>query len=204
MDKEGNGIMPGKPRERWPGLRRSPKIFLTTKLLLLAVLILLPCFSACAQNTLPPKPPLTLPFAVQKAGNKVETDLRIVEHRPYYFRLRFSFKEHDQDDRARVKKLVGDDYQDKYGAPGIPTPLRLKVSVIDPAGERLLVDKDIQDLRLRSWGGDSFSKHIDIIKLKPGIYRVSVESLQDAPELVGTPTALVIYYDPNSTTLPRN
>lgn len=185
-------------------LKMSPHRLPKVKLLLLAVLILLPWFSACAKEAQPPKPPLTLPFAVQKAGSKVETDLRIVEYRPYYFSLRFNFKEGDRADRARVNKLVGDDYQDKYGDPGVPTPLKLKISVIEPAGERVIVDKEVSGLRLRSWGADNFDKHIDMIKLKPGIYRVSIESLQDAPELIGTPIALRIYYDPNSTTLPIN
>lgn len=196
--------LPGK-QGRWrQSLKRSPHRLLKAKLLLLAMLILLPWFSVCAKDVQPPKPPLTLPFAVQKAGNKVEMDLRIVEYRPYYFSLRFNFKEGDRADRARVKKLVGDDYQDKYGDPGVPTSLRLEISVIEPAGERVIVDKELSDLRLRSWGGDNFDKHIDMIKLKPGIYRVRVENLQDAPELTGTQTALRIYYNPNSTTLPIN
>lgn len=186
-------------------MKRSPYRLLKDKLLLFAVLILLPFpwFSACAKDAQPPKPPLTLPFAVQKAGSKVETDLRIVEYRPYYFSLRFNFKEGDRADRARVKELVGDN--EEYGGDhGVPTPLKLKISVIEPAGEREIVDKEVSDLRLWSWGGDNFDKHIDYIKLKPGIYRVSIESLHDAPELVGTPTVLVIYYNPNSTTLPIN
>lgn len=192
MDEKG--WLPGK-QEKWrQSLKRSPHRLLKAKLLLLGVLILLPWFSACAQNTLPPKPPLILPFAVQKAGNKVETDLRIVEENEYIFSLRFGFKKGDRADRTRVKKLVGDDYQDKYGDPGVPTPLRLKISVIEPAGERVAVEKEVSDLRLRSWGGDSFDKHIDYIQLKPGLYRVSVENLQDAPELLGVQTSLGIGY----------
>ena len=140
---------------------------------------------------------------MQKAGSKVETDLRIVEYRAYYFSLRFNFKGDDETEYARVKELVGDNKE--YGGDhGVPTPLKLKISVIEPAGERVIVDKVVSDLRLWSWGADHFFKHIDYIKLKPGIYRVSVESLQDAPELIGTPTALRIYYDQNSTTLPIN
>lgn len=180
-----------------------PRLF-KAKLLLLAVLILLPCCSACARDAQPPKPPIVLPFAVQKAGNKVETEMRIVEHREYIFSLRFSYKKSDQTDRARVKKLVGDDYQDKNGNPGIPTPLKLKISAIEPTGERIIVDKEVLELRLRSWGGEFFDKHIDYIKLLPGNYRVSVESLQDAPELVGIPTALRIGYMAKSTPIPTN
>ena len=178
-----------RKRGRW---RQGSIRLLNVKLLFFAILIILPWFSACAKDAQSPKPPIVLPFAVEKAGNKVETEMRIVEHREYTFSLQFSYKEGDQADRARVKRLVGDDMQDKNGDPGIPTPLKLKVSVIEPAGGRVIVDKEIQKLRLRSWGGDSFDKHIDYIKLEPGHYRVSIESLQDAPDLTGIPVALVI------------
>lgn len=183
--------LPGKQGKWRQSLKKRPHGPFKAALLFFGVLILLPWFSACAKNTLPPKPPLILPFAVQKAGNKVETDLRIVEHREYTFSLQFTFKEDDQEDRVRVKKLVGSAWKDE-GDTGIPTPLKLKVSVIEPAGERVIVDKEVPELRLRSWGGNFFQKHIDYVTLEPGLHRVSVVSLQDAPDLTGIPMALII------------
>lgn len=155
---------------------------------LMAILLLLP---ACT-NGEPPQPPLTLPFEVQKAGNKVVTKLHVIEHREYIFSLRFGFKKNDQGDRARVKKLVGDDGQIHDGDPGIPTPLRFKIDEIHAAGERSLLAQEVQVPRLRSWGGDNFEKHVAYVVLRPGHYRVSVESLKDAPEHIGTPIALRI------------
>jgi hypothetical protein len=160
------------------------------KLFFCAAVTILPCLSACTKDTYPPTPRIVLPFAVQKAGTTVETEMRIVEHHDYIFSLCFTYKEGDQADRARVKKLVGNNHKD--GDPGIPTPLKLKVSVIEPAGERVIVDKEVLELRLRSWGGGWFEKHIDYIKLMPGNYRVSVKSLKNVPELAGESVFLTI------------
>lgn len=160
--------------------------------LAMSMMALLPWLSACADNTQLPTPPLTLPFEVQRTGSKVETELFVVDHREYSFSLKFGFKENDGEDRARVKKLVGDDGQFKNGDPGISTPLRIKINLIDASGDKPLFEQEISVLRLRSWGGNGFDKHIAYVVLKPGHYRVSVESLKDVPELVGTPIAFGI------------
>ncbi|MBU0484385.1 MAG: hypothetical protein KKB30_07725 [Proteobacteria bacterium] len=176
-------------------------VFLALSVLLIITLSIL----GCAKDTvLSLTPPVVLPFAVQKAGNKVETELRIVDHREYIFSLCFNYKEGDQLDRERVKKLVGDNYADKNGDPGIQTPLKLKITALQSTGENVIIEKDISDIRLRSWGGDSFSKHIDYIIMKPGHYRVSVESLKDSPELIGTEIFLTIGIYPKSTPSLKN
>ncbi len=171
------------------------------KPLFLAVLIILPCLYACTKDVYPPIPPFKLPFTVQKAGTTVETEMRIVEHRVYILSLCFSYKEGDQVDRARVKKLVGDQY--KNGDPGIPTPLKLKVSAIEPAGERVIVDKEVLELRLQAWGADFFRKEIDSVRLEPGHYRIRVENLINAPELAEVPITLSIGYDKKSTPISK-
>ncbi len=159
-----------------------------------AGLIIFPWLSACTKDAYPPSPPISLPFAVHKAGTLVETEMRIIEHREYIFSLCFTYKEKDQVDRARVKKLVG--YQYKNSDTGVATPLRLKISVINQAGEKVIVDKEVLELRLRTWGGGWFEKHIDYIKLMPGDYRVSVTSLTNIPELADETIALSIRYHP--------
>jgi hypothetical protein len=169
-----------------------------SKWLTAAIITLIPWITACADRMQPLKPPLSLPFEV-KAGSKVETKLQIEDNREYIFSLRFDYKKDDLEDRARVKKLVGDDGQRKDGDPGISTPLKLQIYYIDAAGEKLIHERDIPVLRLRSWGAGHFSKHIAYINLKPGNYQVSVESLRDAPELAGTPIALSIGFYAKST-----
>lgn len=184
------------------GLKISPHRLLKAKLLLLVVLIIFPWFSACARDAKPLQPPLSLPFEMQKAGNKVETELRVIEHRGYLFDLQLMYKERDQVDRARVKKLAGAATIDKYGnlvEPGILILLRLKIEVVDDSGVKLMFEQEISELRLTSHGADSFDKRIAVVPLKPGRYRISVESLKDVPDLVGTPVIFRIGFYAKST-----
>lgn len=142
---------------------------------------------------------------MQDSGNKVDNLLRIKKCHVYSFALRFDYKEKDQADRARVRKLVGGHETDKTGAvkePGIQTPVRLKVSEISEDGnERLIFEKEGAPI-LTSWGADSFSKRIGKTVLQPGIYRISLDLLTDAPDYIGTPAHLTIGYNPK--TLPSD
>lgn len=164
----------------------------TARWLSIFMLAFLSCLSACAKAVGPPQPPIKLSFEVQKAGNRVETEMRIVERKQYSFRLKFLYKDNDEGDRVRVKKLVGEDGQFKSGDPGIPTPLRFKISAIDSTGEKPMLEQEITEMRLTSWGSGSYDKIFAFVTLNPGHYRVSVESLKDAPELVGTTVAFMI------------
>ena len=159
------------------------------KQLLIALLAFLPELSACVGNSQIPKPPIEFPFAVEKAGSKIETELRITEKNIYSFDLRFMYKEDDQTDRARVRKLTGDDGTDKTGKlidPGAFILLNLKIYRLEAQRESLVIVKESSEQPLYSWGGDSFNKTILDIPLDIGHYRIRIENLKDAPELVGT------------------
>lgn len=182
----------------------SKKVYLEKShlfsLLLIAVLLISSWSSACTNDG---PSPFRLPFAVHKAGTMVETKVRITEHRPYIFSLCFNFKKDDQVDRARVKKLTGDPWPHKHRDTGIPTPLRLKISVIEPAGERLLVDKEISELKFNSFGASFFRKEIDQVELEPGQYRISVESLSNVPELADVKVVFSIGHDKKSSPISK-
>lgn len=178
------------------------QLIMKSKWLFIAMMALLPWLTACAQDAGPPNPPLSLPFEVQQAGNKVETELRVVEHRGYSFDLRLMYKKGDQANRERVRKLAGRYEQDKNGKliePGVPILLRLKIDVIDDSGVNPMLEQGVSELKLTSWGGDSFNKRIAEVPLKPGRYRISIESLRDVPELLGTPVILRVGFDAKST-----
>lgn len=199
MDEKG--WLPGKQGWWRQGLKISPHRLLEAKLLLLVVLIIFPWFSACAKDAQPPKPPIVLPFAVQKAGNKLETEIKVAEHRAYLFHLRFLFNENDERDRARVRKLVGGAGIDKYGnlvEPGIPVALRIRINLIDATGEKLILEKEFFELKLSAHADSYFSKQIIGLPLLPGHYRISIESLMDVPELLGTDIFLIIASDPKT------
>jgi hypothetical protein len=162
-------------------------------LLLLSIVLGL---QACTKDEGFPKPPLILPLSLEKAGSKIETDLRVVDHNIYYFSLNFSYKEKDEVDRARVKILIGGNEIDKYGKalhPGVPTPVILRVSAIEAGQENAIYSKEINPI-LTSWGADSFGKTIGFTELKPGLYKVQLENLRSSPEFNGTPVYLGIGY----------
>jgi hypothetical protein len=204
------------------------QVYIKPKWLSIFMLAFIPWFSGCTTVPQAPKPPIFLPFNVQKAGNKVETEMRIEERKQYSFRLRFAYKKNDLEDDKRVRKLTGDSRQRyenridvgistpmrfKIGEDGkaalqqdisekgltwidsgIPTPLRFKINVIDNEGEKLLLEQDIPIMGLTSWGSGILDKIFAQVILNPGHYRVSVESLKDAPELVGTKITFCIDY----------
>lgn len=52
-------------------------------------------------------------------------------------------------------------------------------------GEHLVLEHEIEQLRLTSWGSNFFDKIFALIRLTPGRYRIHLESLKDALNLVG-------------------
>lgn len=176
----------------------------TARQLFIVMVMSLPWLTAYANDTQFHKPPLSLPFEVQKAGNKVEAKLEVVEHRLYVLQLRLMYKEGDQKDRARVRKLAGDYEMDKSGKliePGVSIQLRFQIYSIEAGEERTLLEKTIlqpEEIRMTSYGAEFFSKRFAEVPLKPGRYRISVESLTDVPELIGTPVMLQIGRDPKA------
>lgn len=180
--------------------------FMTTQrwmLVFIALILWLPSSAIAGQ---PPKPPLILPFAVQREGETVTTELRVVEHRYYLFFLYLWSKKNDPEDRNRVAGLAGAAVKGPDGklsqSLGIPIPVRLTIIEISSAGERVLYDQATQNEQLIGWGDNFFTEIIvQHIELKPGLYRVSVKSLHNIPELVGTPVSFGIGHYPNTSSI---
>lgn len=150
---------------------------------LLMLLAVMPLLSACKESKEDgglPTPPISLPFAVQMAGTKIEISFRIEEERKYNFELGFRFN--NQIDRKRVAKLVG---HPKDEGMGVPIPLRIRVTRITPDEDEevMILNKEISELTLTGYTADQFIKVIVSSHLSPGQYRASIESLKDVPEL---------------------
>lgn len=175
--------------------------------LLLTAIVLLFCISGCAAPTrysMAPEPPVTLPFAVHKAGATVSTDLRITKNLPnggpyaYISTLHFKFKKNDGIDQERVRRLIWKRHE--FGKTLYPTvesiPLIFKVSAIDPSGgETIISEKNIYLGDESGHGGTYFSRYVGkSIRLYAGLYRVTIQSLRDIPELAETFVTFGIYY----------
>lgn len=174
-------------------MRNQTYIFLSVLVIANSLLTV----TACVRASEDLKPPIIVPISLRESGDVLTKTIAVVDHHVYYFSLRFSFKENDQVDRARVKGLVGGHEVDKEGKPlkaGLPTPVWLGVYAVDTGREVEVFNKEV-DLILTSWGGDNFKKQIGFIELKPGKYIVRLRSLRASPEFNDTPVAFGIGYD---------
>jgi hypothetical protein len=173
-----------------------------TKRLFIAMLAFFPWLTASADDARPPKPPFFVPFEAQKSGSVFTTELRVVEHRSYIFALLLGSKiGATVEDARRLMELAESDARNKDGkavSNGIPIPLKLKVSLIEPSGERIIYDKDVHEMEKIGATTLGFEKLIDSIELRPGHYRIDIQSLKDIPELAESPITFGIYGWPNS------
>jgi len=144
-----------------------------------------------------PREPVFLPFAACQKAAILAFDFEAIEDNSYVFLLTLQWSENDTAQREHLAKFMGDGGYDpktnKQINTGLPIPLRLKISRLDPAGEISIYDKEIMEEELQSRGPKELEKVIDRIKLSTGNYRVHVEALTGIPELVGTPIGLGIY-----------
>jgi len=143
------------------------------------------------------KLPLQVPYAAERPGERVDVQIDVNREGPYWFTLRFPYKNGDQIDLARVRTLTGDRVRDPSGnviPSGIPLKIRL---VVEGPGLTVRYDK-VSNPLLISYGNGYVTKMIDSLYLKPGTYRLSVESLLRAPELDGLGIQFAIGRDPKA------
>jgi hypothetical protein len=155
-------------------------------------------FSSTSPSTTLPIPVVKWPFDVSKQNSTVDQEIRIREYRSYYFALRFEFvtkgsQERIEADGDRVLALVDVDMSTMKHK-GINIPIHLKISKPDTGS---LLPKLIYEDTILTHGtyAGAFGYHlreIIAIDLKPGIYRVEVNTIEDRPEFLGTPTYLQI------------
>ena len=173
-----------------------------SKILVVAFLTFIPCIAACAAfwSTSPPTPVVKWPFDVSKRDSKVNQEFRIREYRSYYFALRFDYFGPAEDDR--VLALVGHG-PGKY--PGIDIPIHVKIHKLDTGDlpPELIYEDTIITKHHYAHGYEwkqtdgEYLREIIAIDLKPGIYRVEANTIEDRPEFSGTPSYLQIEGHPN-------
>jgi len=168
------------------------------KLIVLFIAVVLCFLSGCATAGLP-KAPIGLPFAVHHGGIEISTELQIVRERAYYFSIRFYYYgDSSSADAKRVRKLVGGGARnkaDQYTEPGVAVPSVLKIEGTTESGQKVSIEKEFVITGHDAHGftgfngaiGGYFTRGIGFIRLAPGIYRITVRTLKDIPELAGTP-----------------
>ena len=167
--------------------------------LIVAFILLFPCMTACAASTStsPPTPVVKWPLDVSKKNSTVNQEFRIRDYRSYYFALRFDYS--GLADLDRVLALVDHDISSMRRT-GINIPIHLKISKLDSGSlpPELIYEDTIltkgKYAAAAEWkkGDGEFLREIIAIDLKPGIYRVEANTIEDRPEFTGTPSYLQI------------
>lgn len=192
-----------KAKEKSPWVSPAGATRNVVRRLLLPLGMSLSMLAACSDTPKLPQPPLTFPFDTQKAGFKIETDIRVVDFNSYKFGFMLGFKEGDAADRERVKKLAGEYGRDKAGKliqPGVPIPLRIRIEALKPSALEGVFEKEFLEQEMYAFGDSYYRTGIASVKLKPGTYHLAIENLKVVPELRGTSVILFVGANPKSTT----
>lgn len=170
-----------------------------TRRTLATLLALLPCrwaWSSDRQKTL--TPPFSVPFAMDKAGNELSFELKVDVSRSYRFQLKFYFEDHSAKDR--LLKVVGGPIREPSGNivryPYLFIPLKFRIDSLSSENDvHAEADHVTNDMSVTS---TYIFRVILYVILKPGRYRVSVQSSQDISGLAGADTRLAITYNPKA------
>ena len=156
---------------------------------ILALLIVVLCVTQC-QRTTYPTPPFLVPIRLDQKGVVADLNFEITEYWHYVFYIRFYFPEEDRNERARVKKIIGDTGQEQGSKdfdPGVLTPIKLSIFKEEEQSWVLIHEKEITPT-LTFWGSGSFGKVLEGRKLAVGKYRIILESFAQPIEYASIPT----------------
>ena len=148
---------------------------------------------------------MVVPFDTQSAGFKVDTTVQVTDYNAYEFGFKLGFREGDEADRKRVLKLAGDPRRDKAGkliGPGVSVPVRLRISSVNPSDLEHTFEKEFVEVQRTAVSDTHTYSSITEIRLKRGVYRISIENLKAVHELKGTPVSLYVAADPKSSSIP--
>jgi hypothetical protein len=177
------------------------KIYRTVPLFLIIISILLSSIIAgCA--TAPFYPPVA--FDVHQADATAVTEVNLIHDEIY--ELRLLLYRNSKTDYERVHKLAGSG-RSRQVAPGqwvqiddgVPIYVELKIVGLSEEVKGFSLEEKLYVKELMGGGlcpepspgktAGCFLKKIKSIRLKPGLYRITLRSLRDIPELEGTRVA---------------
>lgn len=159
--------------------------------------------TACSGKETILKPPVQVPFLVERAGSRVQIEITISEYRDYWFNLEFPYKTDDNADFLRIRQLTGNYEKDRDGKlvpSGVPLQIRLSIVGQNSAHEKVQYEKTSEPT-LASYGSGYVTKRIDAVPLKPGRYVVSAVSLLDAQEFNEAHANFSVNWHPKSSVI---
>lgn len=187
--------------------RTFPNTFLFLITILLSSVVV-----GCASAPVYP----SVPFAVQHAGTTISQDVKLVHDRTYELYLRYYHK--GGEDSKRVVKLTGSGAYRRNESgelipinDGVPVYLELKIMGLDEAAKGFYFEDKLFAGESVAGGiewvdgkpnKDTDKAYIDRIikriRLKPGLYRITLKSLRDITDLESTSIAFKFSWQRNS------
>lgn len=150
----------------------------------------------CVGNETTKSPPLRLPFNLSNPQAKLETQFRVVEFRSYSVGFEFSFDDKVTGQRESVRKLITN--ADPSGFTG-PIGIHLEINEVEPVSGVVRFSNHVTTHRIFAWGRSTFNTEFERIRLKPGVYKLTLNNLIPIGVLQATPTYFILASDPKST-----
>jgi hypothetical protein len=165
--------------------------------------------TAMASHLLFPSAYVHVPFQAGLKGANANIEFYAPLSKYYQFYLDLRFRERDEVDRQRVRKLAGGGANTVTIDPvskirtfhpvdtGLPIPVHLVISRLDGDRVSVVLDLTSADHRLEGWGGSEYSKIIAGTTLEPGRYRAHIEALDNVPALQDVPVDFDVHVPGN-------
>lgn len=140
-----------------------------------------------------PIPTVSFPLDVSRAGTEIDVLVKITDIRFYEFEL--TFRPASVSDMQSLREITGEGSRwpdGKYAKPGVAIPLRVTVA---DEGHAPFYEQTIDTQGVSSWGYMEIARSAGGARLRPGLYRFKVTTLEDIPELSDVKVDFTITWD---------
>ncbi len=127
--------------------------------------------------------PISVPFAVEKAGTRLTCEVVIEDAGSYGVYLSY-FHNRTREDVDRIEYLTGGQAKGR--------PITVHYIVKSLAHDPIMVDSIETTPRIMFLNTGVFHAPLAALELSPGRYEVTVESLEDVPEMATVRTELMV------------
>jgi hypothetical protein len=139
--------------------------------------------------------PISVPFAVEKAGTRLTCEVVIEDAGSYGVYLSY-FHNRTREDMGRIERIAGGyEYSESMNVwqdEGRGGPMIVHYILKSLDSGQILRDEVIKHPGIWSWDGERKNAVLGAFSLAPGRYEVTVESLTDAPEMATVRTDLKV------------
>lgn len=160
---------------------------------LLAKILIFP--DGLDERTFLPTIPLRQPVDLSTAGKTVDVVVEITEPGLYFFEVDYFFDSRNRLDRKRIANLIGNISDSDQVSPsqGVFISIDTSVFSVKQGYETLVYANKVTNPEVNIIAMNYFGRWIGKQVLDPGVYRIRITNLVNAPELAGTHTEVSIH-----------